>query len=125
MDETFILIHSQRPSTLKFICLIPLNCNLIHKSIPFSSPTFDAADLWVPSVALGAEADGLVVVDEALGVGPAVAGVHAVAVEAGLGLATIVICGAANNNNSCNEKCENICCKLGKNSTQKMTLSKI
>lgn len=60
---------------------------------------FDAADLWVPSVALGAEADGLVVVDEALGVGPAVARVHAVAVEAGLGLSTVIICGAANNNN--------------------------
>ena len=44
------------------------------------------------------------VVDEALGVGPAVAGVHAVAVEAGLGLAAVIICGAANNNNSCNEK---------------------
>ena len=43
------------------------------------------------------------VVDEALGVGPTVAGVHAVAVEAGLGLATVIICGAANNNNSCNK----------------------
>jgi hypothetical protein len=40
-----------------------------------------------------------VVVDEALGVGAAVAGVHTVAVEAGLGLATVIIGGAANNNN--------------------------
>lgn len=60
---------------------------------------FDAADLRISGVAFGAEADRLVVVDEALGVSPAVAGVHAVAVEAGLGLPAVIICGAANNNN--------------------------
>ena len=38
------------------------------------------------------------VVDVALGVGAAVAGVHTVAVEAGLGLWTVGICGAAHCN---------------------------
>ena len=76
---------------------------IISHTIPtFQCPTFNAADLRVPGVALGAEADGLVVVDEALGVGPAVAGVHAVTVEAGLSLATVIICGATNNNHSWN-----------------------
>ena len=65
--------------------------------------TWDTADLWVASESLWTEADRFVVGDVALGVGPAVAGVHTVAVEAGLGLATVIICGAANNNNSCNE----------------------
>ena len=42
------------------------------------------------------------VVDIALGVGPTVAGVHTVAVEAGLSLATVVIGGAAHYHHGCN-----------------------
>ena len=39
---------------------------------------------------------------KALGVGAAVAGVHTVAVEAGLGLTTVVIGGAAHYHHGCN-----------------------
>ena len=55
------------------------------------SPTWDTADLGVTSESLRTEADRFVVVDVALGVGPTVAGVHAVAVEAGQGLETLII----------------------------------
>ena len=53
--------------------------------------TWDAADLWVTSESLWTEADRFVVVDVALGVGAAVAGVHTVSVKAGESLQTIVI----------------------------------
>ena len=55
------------------------------------SPTWDTADLGVTSESLRTEADRFVVVDVALGVGPTVAGVHTVAVEAGQGLETLII----------------------------------
>ena len=58
-------------------------------------PTWHAADLRVAGESLRAEADRLVVLDEALGVGAAVAGVHTVAVVAGLSLGAVVIGGAA------------------------------
>ena len=53
--------------------------------------TWDTADLWVASESLWTEADRFVVVDVALGVGAAVAGVHTVSVKAGESLQTIVI----------------------------------
>ena len=62
------------------------------------SPTWDTADLGVTSESLRTEADRFVVGDVALGVGPAVAGVDAVSVEAGEGLQTVVIGLTANNN---------------------------
>ena len=55
------------------------------------SSTWDTADLGVTSESLWTEADRLVVVDVALGVGPTVAGVHTVSVEAGESLETLVI----------------------------------
>ena len=62
---------------------------------PVQSPTFDTSNLWISGVALGTEADRLVVGHEALGVGAAVAGVRAVPVEAGLRLGTVIVGGAA------------------------------
>ena len=62
--------------------------------------TWHTGNFRIASEADRTVADRLVVVDEALGVGPAVAGVHAVTVEAGLSLATVIICGATNNNHS-------------------------
>ena len=55
------------------------------------SSTWDTADLRVTSESLWTEADRFVVVDVALGVGATVAGVHAVSVEAGESLETLVI----------------------------------
>lgn len=49
------------------------------------------ADLWIASESLRTEADRLVVVDVALGVGPAVAGVHAVSVKAGQCLQAVIV----------------------------------
>lgn len=60
-------------------------------------PTFDASNLWIAGVTLGTEADRLVVVDIALGIGATVAGVHTLGVEAGQGLQTVVIHPTANN----------------------------
>ena len=68
----------------------------------WKSPTWYTADFWVSSESLRTEADRFVVGDVALGVGPAVAGVDAVSVEAGEGLQTVVIGLAANNNHRWN-----------------------
>ena len=80
--------------------LVPMFCDLrSHSKSSFSDniynlarcSTWDTADLWVASESLWTEADRFVVVDVALGVGAAVAGVHTVSVKAGESLQTIVI----------------------------------
>ena len=63
----------------------------ILDSLNDSVLTWYTANLRIASEANGAVADGFVVVDVALGVGAAVAGVHTVSVKAGESLQTIVI----------------------------------
>ena len=103
----FIFFPQNNPKSFSFteksfliFRLVPMFCDLrSHSKSSFSDniynlarcSTWDTADLWVASESLWTEADRFVVVDVALGVGAAVAGVHTVSVKAGESLQTIVI----------------------------------
>jgi len=71
---------------------VAVSTNLCDRTLRVGgTANWDTADLGVTSESLRTEADRFVVVDVALGVGPTVAGVHTVAVEAGQGLETLII----------------------------------